>query len=304
LREPRHPGRAFALADLLRARRPRHLHVYGSTYAANVTLGAAMLLGRPFSISSYVDFDFPYEFKLLDHKLRRARFFRVVTAFCADRLRQLEPAAAAARIPVVQLGLDLARWQGRVQAPRRGILLSAARLVPKKGLHLMPPVLAELRRRGLPCRWVLAGDGPELPRLQALVAEHRLQDAVEFLGPVGNDEVERRLRACDAAVLPCVVAADGERDGIPVFLTEAMALGVPVVTTPISGIPELIQDGETGYLCAPGSVDALAARLAALLSDPAAAAAVGARGRELVHARLDVADAARALLREIDEAAA
>lgn len=300
LRDPRHPGRAFALASHLRRDPPAQLHVYGSTYPANATLGAAMLLGVPFSISSYVDFDFGYDFKMLGEKLRRARFFRVVTAFCAQRLRELEPAAAGARIPVVLLGLDLDRWQDEAVPSGAGLLVSAARLVPKKGLHILPPALAQLRARGIPFRWLIAGDGPERERLQALVSEHGIADAVEFLGPVGNDEVRRRLLHADAAVLPCVVASDGERDGIPIFLTEAMALGVPVVTTPVSGIPELIEDGVNGLLASPGSAAALAAKLQQLLADSPGARAIGQRGRATVQAKLDVRDAANALLAQLD----
>ena len=99
---------------------------------------------------------------------------------------------------------------------------------------------------------------------------------------------QQLLLAADAAVLPCVVASDGERDGIPIFLCEAMALGVPVVTTRVSGIPELVRDGDTGVLCAPGDTNALADALARVLGDPEFASAIGARGRAAVHRELDV----------------
>ena len=97
LRQPRHPGNGFALADLLRRQRPSHIHVYGSTYPANVVMEAACLLDVPFSISSYVDFDFDYDFKMLADKVRLARFFRVCTAFCATRLGQLLEAPVTER---------------------------------------------------------------------------------------------------------------------------------------------------------------------------------------------------------------
>lgn len=293
LRDPRHPGNALALADWLRrdpAGLPRHLHVYSSTYATNVTMGAALLLGVPFSVSSYVDFEFPYAHRLLAEKVARATFFRVVTAYCADRLRQLlgPDSPPPDRLPVLLLGLDLGAWQARAVPPRRGILVSAARLVPKKGLALLPPALAELARRGLPFRWLVVGDGPELAAIQAACVAHDIADRVEFRGPQGNHVVRQLLLAADAAVLPCVVAADGERDGIPIFLCEAMALGVPVVTTRVSGIPELVRDGDTGVLCAPGDTNALADALARVLGDPEFASAIGARGRAAVHRELDV----------------
>lgn len=302
LRDPRHPGNAFLLADQLAALQPRHLHVWSSTYAANVAMGAAHLLGVPFSISSYVDFEFTYAHKLLAHKLARATFFRVVTAFCRVRLLAMPEAAGIVplRVPVILLGLDLANWRQRAIAPGTGTLLTAARLVPKKGLHVLPTALASLRSRGLACRWRVIGDGPEASNLRAACQRHGVSDLVDWLGAQNNAVVRRELLRADLAVLPCVVAADGERDGIPIFLCEAMALGVPVVTTPVSGIPELVRDGDTGYLARPDDPASLADALARALGDPAALRAVGERGRAEVHARLDVDALAGDLIAEIE----
>lgn len=302
LRDPRHPGNAFRLADQLAPLRPRHVHVYASTWPANVAMGAATLLGVPFSISSYVDFEFAYAHALLAEKVARARFFRVVTAHCRERLLALPQAGAthATRIPVVLLGLDLANWQQRATPRGDGTLVSAARLVPKKGLHLLPPALAQLRNRGLACRWRVIGDGPERTRLERLCHEHGIADLVTFLGPRDNAAVREELLATDLAVLPCVIAADGERDGIPIFLCEAMALGVPVVSTPISGIRELVRDGDTGFLTTPDDATALATTLERALSDRATTAAIAERGRAAVHRQLDVDRLAALLVAEIE----
>ncbi|MBM3973452.1 MAG: glycosyltransferase family 4 protein [Planctomycetes bacterium] len=297
LREAHHPGNAFLLADLLRPLRPRHLHVYGSTWPTNVAMGAARLLGAPFSISSYVDFEFEYSHRMLAAKFRDARFFRVVTAHCRRRLASVLPASATApeRVPVIYLGLDHADWREVAPLPGAGVLVSAARIVAKKGLRQVPPALALLRARGVACRWIVVGDGPELAQLRQDCAARGVADLVDFLGPQDNTVVRRELLGADLAVLPCVITADGERDGIPIFLVEAMALGVPVVTTPISGIPELVRDGETGYLAAAGDASALADALARALDNPAAARAVGAAGRAEVHRALDIDILARQL---------
>lgn len=302
LRAPRHPGNAFLLADLLRPLRPRHVHVWSATWPANVAMGAAQLLGAPFSVSSYVDFEFAYSMKLLGPKLQRATFFRVVTRFCRQQLLALPeaPPDLGARAPAIYLGLDLAEWDERAPLRGAGVLVSAARLVPKKGLHLMPPALAQLRARGVPFRWRVLGDGPELAALQEQCRRHGVDDAVDFLGPQDNAAVRRELLAADAAVLPCVLAADGERDGIPIFLCEAMALGVPAVTTPVSGIPELVRDGDTGFLARPGDVASLADALARALGPRDTARAVGERGRAAVRAQLDVDALSRQLIAEIE----
>jgi colanic acid/amylovoran biosynthesis glycosyltransferase len=302
LRDATHPGNAFALADQLAPLRPRHVHVYASTWPANVALGAARLLGVPASVSSYVDFEFPYLYQQLEAKLAQATFFRVVTAYCRERLLALPDARgiAADKVPVVLLGLDLAAWNDRAPLRGDGVLVSAARLVHKKGLHVVPAALARLRARGVRFAWRVLGDGPQREQLEGACARLGVADAVTFLGPSDNAAVRRELLAADVALLPCVIAPDGERDGIPVFLCEAMALGVPVVTTPVSGIPELVEDGRTGFLAAPGDFEALADVLARVLADPAQARDVGARGRAVVHERLDVDAAARALVARIE----
>lgn len=302
LRDPTHPGNALELAELLAPIGPRTIHVYSSTYAANVAMGAALLLDVPFSISSYVDFEFPYAHKMLASKARRARFLRVVTEYCAARLGEREELRQlpAEHFPVVYLGLDLGNWRDQATPTGAGVFVSAARLVPKKGLDLMPAALARLRDLDIACRWRLIGDGPERAAIEAACAEHGVTDRVDLLGPLDNAAVRRELLAADAAVLPCVVAADGERDGIPIFLCEAMALGVPVVTTPVSGIPELVRDGDTGYLAATGDSAALAAKLRQVLADPAAARATAQRGRDAVHRTLDVDHSATELIARIE----
>lgn len=303
LRNPRHPGNALQLADLLRTVQPRHIHVYASTWSANVAMGAAHLLDVPFSISSYVDFEFPYSHKLLSEKLLRATFFRVVTKFCQKRLGELHPDTPTQKVPVVYLGIDLDNWQDRCASPGHGVIVSAARIVEKKGLHLMPEALARLQSDGIAFTWRVIGDGPELERIQQLCKQHGIAQHVEFLGAQNNATVREALMHADAAVLPCIVASDGERDGIPIFFVEAMALGVPVVTTPISGIPELVRDGDTGFLHATSDVQALADKLATVLRDPILAQAVGARGRDEVHSTLDVHASATQLIGLIEQSA-
>ncbi len=297
LRDARHPGRGFELARALRELRPGHLHCYGSTYAANVTMEAACLLDVPFSLSSYVDFEFDYDFKLLPEKARLARFFRVCTRYCQQRMSALLPGIDPARVPVIVWGLDLDNWRTPAVPAGEGRLFSAARLVEKKGLHLVPAALAILSARGVKARWRLAGDGPEMPRLVARIAELGLAGQVDLLGPLSNDRVREELSRADAALLPCVLGADGERDGIPIFLTEAMALGVPVVTTSVSGIPELVRHGESGLLARPGDEADLAVQLEALLTDGTLRRKLGEAGRAEVFRTQDVRASAAELER-------
>jgi glycosyltransferase involved in cell wall biosynthesis len=301
--EGRHPGRAFELAAALRGANVGQIHVYGSTWAANVAIGAGILLDRPVSISSYVDFEFPYLWKCLPQKLAAARFFRVQTADCRRRLRALLPTVddSIAAMPVLPYGVDAAAFRARPPAPPPKLdpaalrLVSACRVVPKKGMDRMPPLLLALRARGIRAHWQLAGDGPELARVRALALELGVSDQIEFLGPLPNDRLLEVIAAADVAILPSIEQADGERDGLPVFLIEAMALGRLAHSTPVSAIPELIVDGVTGLLSS-ADPEALADRLAAALADPVRARAIAAAGRDAALTTSDSARSAQELL--------
>ena len=304
LREARHPGRALELAVALRAVAPSQIHVYGSTWSANAALGAAVLLDVPCSISSYVDFEFDYAFRMLSAKFALARFFRVCTADCARRLSallDLDDATVRARVPILHWGIDAQRIQARPEAAAPALrrdalrLFSACRVVAKKGLHLMPALLAALAERGIDAHWTLAGDGPELNDVRARAREAGVESRCTFLGPRTNDLILEQLDSTDIAILPCIETADGERDGIPVFLVEALALGRVVVTTPVSGIPELVVDGATGFL-ASAEIAGLANTIERILADPQRSREVAARGRAAALATEDCRSSASALI--------
>ncbi|HKB15288.1 MAG TPA: glycosyltransferase, partial [Planctomycetota bacterium] len=229
----------------------------------------------------------------------RASFLRVTTRDSRARLARQLGLERPERIPIIPWGIDPARWGGEAERPGRGVLLSACRLVEKKGLRDLVPALARLAQRGVPFRWIAAGEGPERASLEALVARHGLEKRVEFLGPVPNDRVRELLLRSDLAVLPCVVAASGDRDGIPTFLLEAMLCGVPVVTTPVSGIPELVVDGETGFLARPGEPESLAEAIERALRDRLLADRVAARARKRVESTQRVERSAELLLQAV-----
>ena len=303
LREARHPGRAFELAALLAPLRPSEIHAYGSTWSANVALGAALLLEIPWSLSSYVDFEFDYAHRMLATKFATARFFRVCTRDCVRRLVDLLdlPEAAQERIPVIHWGVDAEALRQRpTPAPPFAAhasvrLISACRVVPKKGVQVVPNLVALLRARGIDAEWTLIGDGPELGAVRDAAKRARVVAHCHFAGPLPNDRVLDAIERSDVAILPCVEVEGGERDGIPVFLVEAMALGRLVVTTAVSGIPELVVDGVTGVLAA-ADPEALASAIAALVAGPERALAIAARGRERALIGEDCATAAAALL--------
>jgi colanic acid/amylovoran biosynthesis glycosyltransferase len=152
-------------------------------------------------------------------------------------------------------------------------------LVEKKGFSVLVDACAILRDRGLPFDCRIIGDGPLQGALQAQIETLGLVGQVTLAGPMPQERLADELGTAAIATLPCVITPDGDRDGLPTVLLEAMGKGVPVVTTTVTGGPEIVADGETGLLCPPGNPAALADALETLLRDPHRARAMGAAGR-------------------------
>jgi glycosyltransferase involved in cell wall biosynthesis len=282
----------LVLAETLRRRRIGHVHVWGSTFPAVRALVAQRLLGVSVSLSTFVDFDYPTPFWMLEEKVAAARFVVACTAFCRARLAERCPAHAD-RLRLLRHALPRGWADGGAPRPADGAsrLVYVGRLVPKKGLDTLVRAVARLAARGAPVTCHLYGRGEAEPALRALVAALGLDGRVVFEGPIPNERVRGIMNGDDLFVCPSRLMPDGERDGIPVSLLEAMAAGVPVVATPVSGIPEAVEDGVNGWLVPPDDPDALAARLAAALAAPGERVRVAAAARRTVAERFALEEA-------------
>jgi colanic acid/amylovoran biosynthesis glycosyltransferase len=161
-------------------------------------------------------------------------------------------------------------------------MVCVARLDPKKGLDVAIEACAKLRDAKVEFLFQIIGDGPEKTRLEQQVHQLELEDYVVLLGPKTNDELVSFFREACVFLMPCVKTQDGNMDGIPVAMMEAMACQVPVVSTIISGIPELVEDGVTGRLVHEREVDALTEVLKELLGDMDQIGRLGKAAREHV----------------------
>jgi glycosyltransferase involved in cell wall biosynthesis len=182
------------------------------------------------------------------------------------------------------------------KAPRQGepgFLLVVGRLRIRKGVDVLLAALPELRRRHPGARLLIAGDGEHRPVLERAVADRGLSGAVTFLGRASAGEVRRLLRGAVALVVPSIY------EGMPLVVLEAMEEGVPVVASRVSGIPEVVENGCTGWTVPPEDPASLAAALTEVLDDPAAARRRGARGRRRLEASFRPAAAARAWRRAV-----
>ena len=268
LHHSNYPILGLMLAECLRGKGISYVHVHGSTYPAVRALVANRLLGVEFSLSTFVDFDYVTPFHMLSPKLETARFVVTCTEYCRQRLMHGFPAQAAKlRVLRHALGSDYERDKTLRPSDGRSRLIYIGRFVPKKGLDTLIEACAILRTRKVPVSCHLYGTGELANDLVQLVERHRLADMVRFEGVIPNEAIYTVMNHDDIFVTPSRYMDDGERDGIPVTLLEAMAAGITVVSTPVSGIPELVHHGVNGYLVRENDPGALADRLEWLVSD-------------------------------------
>lgn len=259
--------RAALLADTIgRTGLPGHLHAQFADGAATSAMLAAAYLDMPFSFASHTS----YNSQLLAEKLARASGVVSISRFDEGRLKRMR---SSAPIEVVRCGIPTGEWPFRAGRGAAGQILSVGSLVEKKGHHILLQACRRLRDRGVPFHCGIVGAGPLRRELLRQVERFGLGGAVQLMGPQPSDRVRALLGRARVFVLACVEARNTDIDGIPVALMEAMATGVPVIATAVSGIPELIEDGRNGRLVPPADPDALAEALAGALTDPLPCAA-------------------------------
>ncbi len=269
-----------ALAGIALSRRlpddVEHIHAHFAHAPTTVAMYAAEHRGVRFSFTGHANDIFERR-SLLKKKLRRAAFVSSISEW--HREMYLRAAPATRRTPVIRCGVDTDEWSPNESSTSATdgefVVLTVCRLVEKKGIHVLVAAIATVPDACL----VIAGDGPERERLEALAASHGIADRVTFLGAVENHEVRSLLTTADCFALPCQEDRNGDRDGIPVVLMEAMAAGVPVIAGDLPAIRELVVDGETGWLIPGIDIGAWGSRLAALASAPAPRVAAAGRQR-------------------------
>ncbi len=278
----------MALAQRLKGRRVGHIHAHMAHVPTSVAMYAAKTLGVPFSFTGHAA-DLFRDRQMLATKLKRAAFVNCISAWHRDWYRaQLrdagEPAVSEDRLPVVRCGVDVDDFAPpalREDQDRTIEVLAVGRLVPKKGFDVLLTAWAQLMEdRTLPqARLRILGDGPQMSPLKAQVRDLGLSGSVELAGAAPNAQVREAMLQADLFVLPCKPAEDGDKDGIPVVLMEAMACGVCVISGDLPAIRELVESDETGWMVPPGEVDPLTEKLSLALREPSRRRELGGAGR-------------------------
>ncbi|EHB55964.1 glycosyl transferase group 1 [Mycolicibacterium rhodesiae JS60] len=274
--------------DLSRRERPPHIHAHYATYPALAAWVCAQLIGAPYSFTAHAH-DIYVDTSMLDRKIADALFVITISEFN----RSLLDRRNAARTPIhlVHMGIDTASYPFRprgipVDGPVRALVVAS--LQAYKGHAVLLEALAiggpSVDRITLD----IVGDGVLRGDLEELAVRLGLGERVRFLGSRSEDEVRAALADADLFVLPSVVAQDGQMEGLPVALMEALASGVPTVSTALSGIPELVVDGATGLLSIPGDAADLNATLAVVVERGPQAIDFAEAGRALVADEFDL----------------
>jgi len=301
---------AIALADgLLDHPDIRHIHAHYAHKPTTIAWLASSITALPFSFTAHAR-DIYDEERTPPAQLRRKLLAAEFVVTCTDaNRRHLEQAASEASVHLIYHGLgeDTARLleTGPAVDGRNGHLrlLGVGRLVEKKGFDVLVEACGELARRGAPFEALIVGpDGDHADEVRGRISALGLADRVRLPGRMGQTELCGEYRRADAFCMPCRVLENNDRDGIPNVLVEAMASGVPVVSTPVSGIPELVVDGHNGLLVRPEDHDALADALLRIRDDRELADRLGRRAQATVRERFDghrSAEQLAALFREV-----
>jgi colanic acid/amylovoran biosynthesis glycosyltransferase len=294
---------AVGWARQMRSLGVRHIHAHFGTYPALAALVAAECMGIGFSFTVHAH-DLYADNAMLAEKVKRARFVITISEFNHQRLRALVGSDTAGRVHVVRCGVNIGAYDFKPGQSRSGCrsLLSVAALREYKGLAYLIRACDLLRtiapQESFVCR--IVGDGPERGSLERLIRELRVEECVRLMGACDQHVVKDLLAQADTFVLPSVVARNGYMDGIPVALMEAMASGVPVIASRLSGIPELVRDRDTGLLAPPNDAEAIRDAILYCWREPEAATRRAARARALVEREYDVQTNTRKLATEYE----
>jgi colanic acid/amylovoran biosynthesis glycosyltransferase len=286
-------AQACRLRELAQRERVGHVHAHFGTNSAEVAMLCAELGGPPFSFTVHgpEEFDMPAGLHL-GEKAQRAAFVAAVSSFGRSQLYRWMPHELWPKVKVVRCGVDDAFGEAaHAIPPESRMVVCVGRLCEQKGQGLLLSAAREMAARGMEFQLVLAGDGEMRAELEGLIDAYGLRSRVHITGWVSGEQVRSLLLASRGLILPSFA------EGLPVVIMEAMALGRPVITTQIAGIPELVRHGEEGWLVPAGDCHALVQAWKELLeADAARLDALGRSARERVARRHSASAGARKLI--------
>ncbi len=283
--------RAGFIADVCRTHGVRHVHAHFANAPTTAAHVVNLLSGVPFSFTAHAKDIYLSRPEVIERRLQAAEFTATCTGYNASYLRRIAPSIEPRKIRLIYHGIDLdaftagagvAATKDAAATHGRPLILSVGRLVPKKGHEDLVAACALLRDAEIPFRCMIVGAGPLQEAIAEAIRRHDLESEVSLRGAMTHKELIDLYRQARLFVLAPRIAEDGDRDGIPNVITEAMAVGVPVIASDISGIPEVVRHERTGLLTPSRDPTAIAAAIQRLLGDPALARRLAENARTLL----------------------
>lgn len=282
-----------------------HLHAHFATLPSTMAYLVHRISGIPFTFTAHAKDIFVYdtESHLLEEKAEAASAIVTVTNFNLRYLKEKLPGLDHGKIRVVHNGINIEHFQSAGSPSREeNLIIAVGRLVIKKGFNYLLEACSLLKERGVPFRCVIVGDGNEKENLHEQCRTLQLEEEVEFAGPMNLDEVASLMGKATIMCLPCVQAPDSNVDALPTVLLEALACGTPIISTKISGVPEIVTSGEDGLLVEPEDPGSLSREIERLLSSKQLQEKFAQKGRLKAAEKFDLHKNVRQLLQVFSEA--
>lgn len=291
------------LSTVLPERGVRHLHAHFATHATTMAYIISALSGLTYSFTVHGPDVFVHRL-LLREKIRKAKFVRAVSVFNKAFLSGLYPEETYGKIEVVRTGVKPGVYEeaseNTEKQDTRPLIVSVAELTPSRGFPYLVDACARLVKAGMDVECRIVGEGPLRAVTEQWIAEHGIAGHVFLVGALPQHEVAALMGKSDIFVFPSIVATDGQMDGIPVSLMEAMAAGKPVIASSISGIPELVHHEVNGLLVDAAHPERVAQAITRLVRDPALRERMGRAGQEKVRLAFDIRRNIRTLIQLLD----
>lgn len=274
-------GKILKIASILHNKNVSLVHAHYGNQPSYITSAVAELLNIPFTFTTHAHdiYGMHANKRYLKRAIEKSEKSITISEYNKINLLELKPDST--NIEVINCGIDLDGFLPHRTPADEFRMLTVSRLVEKKGIRYAIAAANVLRNKNLNFKYIIVGDGPEKTELEGLIEKLGLKNHVILMGSIADEELKAQYNKANIFALPAVIAKDGDRDGIPVALMEAMAMELPVVSTDLSGIPELVTE-DCGILVRPEDADELADAIEKLYKNPELCIKMGENGRKRV----------------------